>query len=422
MIELILVVVGAVAVVAIAALFAMLGLANNLLYICQPNEVLIISGRARSDGGVRRGYRYIKGGRAWRMPLIERVDRIDLTNMIIDLQVTNAYSLGGIPLTVQGVANIKVASHSPQLDNAVERLLGKDRAELNRMAKDTLEGNLRGVLARLTPEQVNDDKLAFAESLLEEAEHDLSKLGLVLDTLKIQNVHDDRGYLDSIGRTKSAEIIKRARIAEANAKANAIIRDASNRQRARLKEVESRISIAKAESERRVRNAKTKGVALKAEAVGTVEAEIAKTEAAIEAAEAQVEQTRRRLEADVIEPARAEMQAGIADARGRSARILEDGRATVEVLEEMIGVWHQAGVNARDIFLMQKLGAVMDAMTETIGRVKVDKITYLPEGEPGPGINARNAVRVVEELKGALGVDLPKLLETAVGTRGRASE
>jgi flotillin len=399
----------AIVLAAVAALFV----TTRLLYICEPNEVLIFS------GGLRRGgYRVVKGGRSLRLPLFERVDRLDLTNMVIDLAVTGAYSKGGIPLTVQGVANLKIAGHDPKLGNAVERLLNKDRREVMRIAKDVLEGTLRGVLARLTPEEVNDDKITFAEKLLEEAEHDLSKLGLVLDNMKIQNVSDERGYLNSIGRKKSAEIIKNSRIAEARAKATAVIRDASNRERARLTEIGSEEQISRAQAERRIADANTRALSRMAEEVGRVEAMIARAEGALEAEEARVEEVRRRLEADVIEPARADMEAGIAEAKGQAARILEEGRATVQVLEEMIAVWKAAGGSARDIFLMQKLQAVMQSMVSTIGAVKVDRITMLPDyGEAvGNGADtARRAVRLVEELKGALGIDLPKLLERATG-------
>lgn len=412
-------IVGALVVVLLAAGVAVVGLAANLLYICEPNEVLIFSGRRRAqpDGTVR-GYRIIKGGRGWRIPLIERVDRLDLTNMIIDVEVTGAYSKGGIPLNIQGVANIKIAGYDPLLGAAVERLLGKQRNEVVRMAKDVLEGNLRGVLSRLTPEEVNEDKIAFAEKLLEEAEHDLGRLGLALDTMKIQNVSDDRGYLDSLGRRQSAEIIKRSRIAEAKAKAAAIIRDAENRQRARLRQIEADEGIAVAQAERRVADAKTRSVALVAEEKGRVDAEIARATAALEAEHARVEQVRLQLEADVIEPARATMEAGIAEARGRASRILEEGRATVQVLEEMIRVWKQAGPNARDIFLMQKLQAVLDSLVSTIGDVKVDRLTMLPKGgDAQGGDTARRAVRLVEELRGAIGVDLPSLVESAAGKR-----
>ncbi|MCB9673606.1 MAG: flotillin family protein [Alphaproteobacteria bacterium] len=404
-------VLGVLAVLGVGGAITALSLANNLLYICEPNEVLVFSGTGPQ------GFRIIKGGRGWRVPLIERVDRLDLTNMIIEVNVSGAYSKGGIPLNVQGVANVKIDGHDA-LNNAVERLLSKPREEVVRMAKDVLEGNLRGVLSQLTPEEVNTDKIAFAQQLLEEADHDLAKLGLKLDTMKIQNVHDDRGYLDSIGRKSSAEIIRNSRIAEARAKAAAIIRDADNRQRARMQQIDAEQQISVAQAERRIADAQTRAQAIMAEQTGKVEAEIAKAEAAIAAETARVEQVRRQLEADVLEPARAAMEAGVADAKGRAARITEDGQATVKVLEDMIEVWRAAGPNARDIFLMQKLNTVMAAMVDTISNVKVDKITMLPSGGNGSGDTARTAVRLVEELKGALGVDLPELLKSAAGAKG----
>lgn len=397
--------------VAFVAVGAAIFIINNLLYICQPNEVLVFSG-TRGEGG--RGYRSVKGGRSVRVPFFERVDRLDLTNMIIDVSVQGAYSKGGIPLTVQGVANVKIAGFDPVLGNAVERLLGKGRDDVMRIAKEVLEGNLRGVLAQLTPEAVNEDKIAFAEKLLDEAEPDLARLGLVLDTMKIQNVHDDRGYLDSIGRRQSAEIIKKSRIAEANAKANAIMRDADNRTRARLTELDSETAIARAQADRRIADAKSRAKALIAEASGQVEAQIARATAAVDAESERVEQVRIQLDADVLAPARASMEAGISEAKGRAARILEEGRATVTVLQQMIAVWKEAGTSARDIFLMQKLQSVLDALVSTVGTVRVDKLTMLPGDGGGSGDStAVRAVRLVEELKGAIGVDLPRMLEDA---------
>lgn len=410
---------GIIGTVVATSAVAAVGLAGSVLHICQPNEVLVFSGRQSPDG---KGYRSVKGGRGWRMPLVERVDRLDLTNMIIDVEVRGAYSKGGIPLNIDGVANIKIAGEEPRLGYAVERLLGKSREEIAKIAKDLLEGNLRGVLSQLTPEQVNEDKRAFEEKLLEEAHEDLNKLGLVLDTMKIQNVWDERGYLDSIGRKQSAEIIKRSRIAEANAKAAAVTRDSGNRQRARLQQVDAEEQIAIAKAERRIQDAKGRGLAMIAEAEGQVKSEIAKATAALEAEEARVEKVRRQLEADVIEPARADMEAGINAARGRSARILEEGRANVKVLDEMITVWNQAGPSARDIFLMQKLNAVMGQLVSTVGTVKIDRITMLPPGGDGAsGDTARKAVRLVEELKGAIGVDLPALLDAAVAARSESA-
>lgn len=141
MLEGILVLGGVVGTVLAASGVAAFSLAGSVLHICQPNEVLIFSGRRQPDG---KGYYAVKGGRGWRVPLVERVDRLDLTNMIIDLEVRGAYSKGGIPLNVDGVANIKIAGEEPRLGAAVERLLGKTREEIAKIAKDVLEGNLRG--------------------------------------------------------------------------------------------------------------------------------------------------------------------------------------------------------------------------------------------------------------------------------------
>ena len=93
----------------------------------------------------------------------------------------------------------------------------------------------------------------------------------------------------------------------------------------------------------------------------------------------------------------------------------------MKVLDEMITVWKAAGSNARDIFLMQKLNVVMNSLVSTISNVKVDRITMLPS-EGSAGDTARKTVRLVEELKGALGVDLPAMLESATqGSSGADS-
>jgi flotillin len=391
--------------------FCALVVLRNLLYICGPNEVLIFSGTTRGLEGKTVGYRIVKGGRSVRIPLLEKVDRVDLTNMIIEVAVTNAYSKGGIPLTVQGVANIKIAGHEPVLNNAIERFIGYTRKDIVQVAKDTLEGNLRGVLSQLTPEQVNEDKIAFAEKLLEEAEHDLSKLGLSLDTLKIQNVSDEKGYLNSIGRKSSADLIMRSKVAETNARARSITQDATSRERARVSELESEIEIARTQTDRRIMETLSRREALIAEEVGRVKAMVARAEGELKVQSARVEQVRRQLEADVIAPAEAAMQAANSNAKGAAAKIVEDGRATNHVLEQMITTWKNGGEASRDIFLMQKLQATMGQLVSTIQRVKVDRLTVLP---PDADVSARKAITLVEELKGALGIDLPQVIESVV--------
>ncbi len=404
--------IAAIMFIAFVALLAMVIIIKNMLYICEPNEVLIFSGKQRRlpDGRVV-GYRIIKGGRGLRIPLLEAVDRMDLTNMNVKVSSKGAFSKGGIPLNVEGVANIKIAGHEPILNNAIERFLGKPRAEVLRIAKETLEGNLRGVLATLTPEEVNEDKVAFAESLLAEAAHDLNRLGLQLDTLTIQNVSDDMGYLDSIGRKKNAILQRDVAIAQARAKAEAAIKDAENRQKATLAEIQAAVTIAKAENSRRIADAISRKDALVAEQQSDVAALVARASADLTVQRARLEKIRRELAADVLEPAKAAMEAAQAKARGTAAKIVEDGRATVEVLNEIAATWKKAGPNAKDIFLMQKLESVLNTLLTTIKDVKVDRLTVVDGGGAGDGIDITKAVGTVEKVKAALGVDLPKIVQ-----------
>ncbi len=378
---------------------------RNLLYICQPSEVLIFAGPKRQVGTGDRtvGYRLVKGGKSLRVPLMERAFRMDLTNMIIELKVTNAYSKGGIPLQVEGVANIKIAGEDPTIHNAIERLLGKTRAEIERIAQETLEGNLRGVLASLTPQQINEDKIAFAKSLLEEAEDDLERLGLVLDNLQVQNISDEVGYLDSIGRQQRAELLRDARIAEASSQAESAIKTAENEKKTALKRIEAQIAIAQAEAERRIQDAETKRQALIAEAQSEVEAELARVQADLTVQTERIEQVRQQLQADAIAPAEADMKRALAAAKGRAAKIIEDGKAQAEGIEDLARSWAEAGSHAREVFLFQKLEVLLKTMTATVPRIEVDNITLVDAQQ---GNLASQVSAFVEQLRHSTGVDL----------------
>jgi len=387
---------------------------KRLLYICQPNEVLVFSGGQRATGSRTVGYRIIKGGRALRIPLLEAVDRMDLTNMPIEVSVKGAYSKGGIPLNVHGIANVKIAGEQPVLDNAVERLLGVDRGRIMSVAKETLEGNLRGVLAMLTPEEVNEDKIKFAQSLLSEAEEDLRGLGIELDTLKIQDVSDDVGYLDSIGRRQSAEVQKRALIAEARSKSESAIQSARNRQETELSQLEAQLGTLKADNARRVADAQTRGTAIIAEARGLVTAQIARAEGEVELQRARVEQVRRKLQADVLEPARARRSAMEADAKGKASKIVEQGRATAAAMDEIANSWRTVGGSARQVFLMQKVDELMRIVMGTMSELRVEKLTLLgglgsggvPNGDGGASDLTGRIIASNEQLKAVSGVDL----------------
>lgn len=404
------------AAVGVALFVIVLLLYKQNLKICQPNEALIFSGRStRLRDGRTVGYRVIKGGSAFRWPVIEQVDRLDLTNMVIELSVKGAYSKGGIPLNVMGVANVKIGGDEPVLNNALERFLGKRQEEIMLIAKETLEGNLRGVLATLTPEQVNEDKLKFAESLLHEAEHDLSKLGLILDTLKIQNVTDDAGYLSSLGRKKSAELQKQSLIAEANASAEAQQRAAKNEEETAIAQLEAEMKIAYAEAQRQIADAQTRKAALVAEEQATVAQLLAKAKAELEVQTARVEQVRRQLAAEVLEPAKAAVQAEESRAKGEAAKIIENGRAQAGAFRQLTQTWRQAGSGARDIMVLQKMDALVKSLLATLGDLNVDRLTVINSGPAGAspegGSLPARALAFNEELKASMGIDLAGALQ-----------
>lgn len=396
------------------AFLALLMVIKNVLYVCQPNEVLVFSGRhRRTDDGKLFGYRVIRGGRAIRIPLFEVVDRMDLTNMIIEVQVKNAYSKGGIPLNIQGVANIKIPGEEPLLNNTVERFLGRSREHIMKTARETLEGNLRGVLARMTPEQVNTDKETFAQHLTEEAEHDLNKLGLVLDTLKIQNVSDEVGYLDAMGRQRAAAIRRDAMIAEAEFKAQATEQKWTNTRNAELTTLGAQTQISLKENERRIADAQTRRAARIAQQEAEVQGMVAQARAEVGMQDARIEQVRRQLQADILAPADAARRQAEEQAKGHAAKIIEQGRATAQVLTQIAQSYQRGGASARDVLLMQKLVPLFHSLAGTIGELKIDRLTVLPQqtGEAGGGrpLGAR-LVDANEQVKAATGVDLSKAL------------
>ncbi|MBX2864016.1 MAG: flotillin family protein [Leptolyngbyaceae cyanobacterium MAG.088] len=392
---------------------------RNLYYICQPNEVLIFAGAQQRLGQKTVGYRLVKGGSSIRKPLVEKALRMDLTNMIIELKVANAYSKGGIPLQVDGVANIKVAGEEPAIHNAIERLLGKSRKEIEKIAKETLEGNLRGVLASLTPEQVNEDKIAFAKSLLDEAEEDLEKLGLVLDTLQIQNISDNVRYLDSIGRKQQAQLQRDARIAEANAQAASAIQTAENEKITSVRRIDRDTGIAEAEAERRIQDALTKRGAVVAEVEAEIASELVRFQSDIPVQQERIKQITEQLKADVIAPAEADCKRAIALAKGEAAQIIEDGKAQAEGTKKLAESWRAAGDNARDIFLLQKLEMLLKTLSATVPDVNVQNVTVI-DGQSGG--TAKQAIALMEQLKQTTGLDLASAVNNFANGSNRLPE
>lgn len=402
--------------IAIAMLF-MLAVVRQLLFIGRPNEVLVISGKKRklADGTIV-GYREVLGGgRAFRIPVLEQIESMELTSIPIDIQVKNAYSKGGIPLDVHAVANIKVSSEENHVANAIERFLGRDPSEIQRVGKETLEGHLRGVLARMTPEEVNEDRLKFASSLQDEADDDFDKLGLSLDTLKIQNVSDDANYLESLGRQRIAEVIRDAEIAESNAVAEAKTVEAGAKRNAEVATQNAQAEIIEAENKLREFKAELDASIQSAEEEAKAAAQEARAQAESELQEVRSRLEALRLKADRILPAEYARKAEELHAAGEAASIEERGKVMAQVLAMMTEAWIRAGKDAKDIFLIHQLEEVMRSVITRMNGMDIAEVNLIDggNGEALPKYIASfpGAVRqVLEELHSSTGVDVTGIL------------
>lgn len=381
---------------------------TKLLYVSTPNQVLVFSGTTRVVNGLVLPYRFVRGGRSLRKPLVERVERMDLSMFTVMVNVEQAFTKGGIPLNVQGVANVKLPGEEPLLTNAVVRFLGRSREEIYHVAKETLEGNLRGVLASLTAEEVNEDKVRFAQTLVEEAEHDMNRIGLVLDTLKIQNVYDTVNYLSSIGRIRSADLNQHQAIGEVEAQADAEVQQAANWAGSEVAKLSAQIEIARQENAKRIADASSRRDALIKEAEGEVAARIAEVSADIERQRARALQVKRQLEADVVEPAVAARQAAEEAARGAAAQTIERGRAEATALRQLVEAYRSGGDGARNVLVLQNLLPLLDRVSGASQRVNIAKVSLLPGTAPGAEL-ARTSVGAAEQLRAATGVDLAQL-------------
>jgi flotillin len=349
------------------------------------------------------------------IPLFQRANYMSLNIMEVPIAIRGAYSKGGIALNVEAIANVKISSDPVVIGNAIERFLGRDPNEIRRVAKETLEGHLRGVLARLTPEEINEDRLKFADELSTESELDLRKLGIHLDTLKIQHVSDDKQYLDSIGREAIANVIRDAEIAESDAKRAAEQAEAESRGRANVVKANVDANISKMVNELRK---------VQAELDANVRAEEERTLAAAREARAKAEQELQqvrseletlRLQADQVLPAEALRQAQEFKARGDAAILRERGVAASEALEMMSSAWREAGDSALSIYLIEDIEKIMASASKGVAKVKVDNLQMIDGGD-GRVLSSYIASypamlgSIFEAVAQSTGIDIPKAI------------
>lgn len=223
------------AVAIVVAAFLVLGVFASRYTKVGPNQVLIVSGSRHrypaADGSLQwRGFRIVKGGGTFVMPVFEKVDVLSLELLTIDVQTPEVYTSKGVPVKVDGVAQIKIRGDDVSIATAAEQVLSKTIDEIKNVATQTLEGHLRAILGTMTVEDIYQNRDAFASKVQEVAAGDMANMGMGIVSFTIRDIRDNQGYLEALGKPRISQVKRDATIAQAEADRDAVIRSAQANQ------------------------------------------------------------------------------------------------------------------------------------------------------------------------------------------------
>jgi flotillin len=310
-------------------LFVFLGIWAGRYTKVGPNQVLIVSGRKRSvvdpDGNTRVvGFRPVKGGGTFVLPVLEKVDILSLELLTIDVQTPEVYTSKGVPVKVDGVAQIKVKGDDISINTAAEQFLSKGVDDIKNIAMQTLEGHLRAILGTMTVEEIYQNRDAFASKVQEVAAGDMANMGLGIVSFTIRDIRDTQGYLDALGKPRIAQVKRDAQIAQAEADRDAMIKSSQATQAGQEAKFVADTKIAEAQRDYQTNVAQYQaavnqqkaqadlaydlqkyktGQLVKAE---EVQVQIIEKQKQIELQQQEILRKQRQLEADVQKPADAE--------------------------------------------------------------------------------------------------------------------
>jgi flotillin len=290
------------------------------------NEALIVSGqRARGPDGTR-NLKVVRGGGVIVLPLLNKVGKLKLTARQINVALADAVTRQGIKVAVQGVATFKIGADDESIRNAAERFLEARDEEVDSIVKNVLEGSLRSIVGTLTVEELNLDRQKFQQAVQDAARGDLATSGLQIDSFTIQAIRDESGYMELIGQQETARRERDARMAKAAADQEAAVREAEAEQ---VKINAARdVSLRRAETETQTAAAQARAAQSGplAEAEATQEVTRKQTELA------QLEAARKEQEllTSIVRPAEADAAAQIRRAEGEKAARIAQAQAEAE--------------------------------------------------------------------------------------------
>ncbi|XP_068146464.1 flotillin-1 isoform X1 [Drosophila tropicalis] len=418
---------------------------------CGPNEALVVSGCCYMKPLL------VPGGRAFVWPTIQQVQRISLNTMTLQVESPCVYTSQGVPISVTGIAQVKVqGQNEDMLLTACEQFLGKSESEINHIALVTLEGHQRAIMGSMTVEEIYKDRKKFSKQVFEVASSDLANMGITVVSYTIKDLRDEegasKGYLKSLGMARTAEVKRDARIGEAEARAEAHIKEAIAEEQRMAARFLNDTDIAKAQRDFELKKAaydvevQTK----KAEAEMAYELQAAKTKQRIKEEQMQVkviertqeiavqeQEIKRReqeLEATVRRPAEAEKYRLEKLAEANKLRVVMEAEAEAESIKirgeaEAFAIAAKAKAEAEQMaqkaeaYREYREAAMVEMLLETLPKVAAEvaaplsqakKITMVSSGQGDVGAakltgEVLQIVNKVPELvKNITGVDIAR--------------
>ena len=423
-----------------------------------PNVALVISGCIRrrykvkdEDGRTvvkKFGYRIVRGGATMVIPFFERVDKLSLGIMQVDIRTTQPVpSLEYISVMVDGVANIKIGSDDVSIATAAEQFLNWKPEDIAAIAQQVLEGNMREIIGRMTIADLVQNRDKFATETSRAAAADMANMGLEIINITIQNFSDKDGVVETMATKNIVAKERDAKIAKAEAEqqghkaaveAEALM--AEQKKELELKQAEYKIQADRAQADADIAYKVQQEIARKSFEEERAHAEMIRLQKQTELERQQVEIQRQKLNVEVREKAEAERDARIARAEADKAEkqaqadaeyyaaqkeaeaILLKGKAEAEAIQLKAEAMQRYGQAAMLEMVVDKLPEVARAIGEPLAQT--EKILMFGEG------SATNLVRdttgsmlqTFEAMKSAVGVDIPRMLRdvTTGGLVGRS--
>ncbi|MBI3071646.1 MAG: flotillin family protein [Deltaproteobacteria bacterium] len=267
-----------------------------------PNEALIVSGGSK-------GFRVVRGGGTIVWPVLERADILSLEVMTIDVKTPEVMTAQGVPIIVEGVAQIKVGNEVESIGTAAEQFLGRGKSEIMDVAMQTVEGHLRAIIGKLSVEEIYKDREKFTQAVQEVSEHDMGKMGLRVVSFTLKDIRDKQGYLDAIGKQQLALVKRNQAIAEAEAARDAAIRSASAKQAGDTARFEAETRIAEANRDYETKRAEAAVIVNQKRADADIAYQVSERTKQIDLQEKEILRREKELEATVQKPTEAKRRA-----------------------------------------------------------------------------------------------------------------